>query len=144
MFVVVGSFLFFVLAASSSLEENEKLSFNQESPLIEQALLKIEKLENQIVLLKEMQERLPQPYPIGMVTIIASNVVDDWFNLNGKGLGEYAGWYICDGRNGTPDLKGKFLVGRNVLNDNSDYSHVGKTGGLEKVTLTEAQMPSHS
>ena len=79
-----------------------------------------------------------------MVTIIASTQVDDWFNLSGKGMSEYAGWYICDGRNGTPDLRGKFLVGRNVLNENSDYYQVGRTGGLEKVTLTEAQMPSHS
>ena len=48
--------------------------------------------------------------PRGTVLMIASAEIDDWFNLNGKGLGEYAGWYLCDGRNGTPDLRGRFVT----------------------------------
>jgi len=37
------------------------------------------------------------------------------------------GWAICDGTNGTPDLRGRFVVGFNA--GNPDYSTVGNTGG---------------
>ena len=52
------------------------------------------------------------------------------------------GWYICDGTNGTPDLRGMFIVGYDPRD--SEYNQVGKTGGTKNVILTEAQIPSHS
>ena len=52
------------------------------------------------------------------------------------------GWYICDGTNGTPDLRGMFIVGYDPRD--SEYNQVGKKGGLKSVTLTENQMPNHS
>ncbi|MDB0603200.1 hypothetical protein PL373_19115 [Tenacibaculum maritimum] len=52
-----------------------------------------------------------------------------------------AGWHLCDGQNGTADLRGKFIVGYNPADIDNDA--VGKTGGEKEVTLTEAQMPSH-
>ena len=52
------------------------------------------------------------------------------------------GWTLCNGSNGTPDLRGRFIVGYNP--SDSDYNTVGKTGGMKTVTLTTAQMPSHT
>ena len=49
-----------------------------------------------------------------------------------------AGWAICDGTNGTPDLRNRFIVGAGA-----SYG-VGATGGADTVTLTEAQMPKHT
>lgn len=49
-----------------------------------------------------------------------------------------AGWALCDGTNGTPDLRDRFIVGAG-----SAYG-VGDTGGSNTVTLTAAQMPEHS
>lgn len=51
------------------------------------------------------------------------------------------GWKLCDGTNGTPDLRSRFVVGYN--SSEADYNAVGKVGGAKDVTLTEAQMPSH-
>jgi microcystin-dependent protein len=51
-------------------------------------------------------------------------------------------WKVCDGSNGTPDLRGRFIVGYNSAD--ADYSSVGNTGGLKSVTLTTAQIPSHT
>lgn len=48
-----------------------------------------------------------------------------------------AGWHLCDGTNGTPDLRNRFIVGAG-----SEYS-VGATGGAKEVTLTVEQMPNH-
>lgn len=52
------------------------------------------------------------------------------------------GWYLCDGTNGTPDLRGMFIVGYDPRD--SEYNQVGKNGGLKNVTLTESQMPIHT
>lgn len=48
-----------------------------------------------------------------------------------------SGWVLCNGSNGTPDLRNRFVVGAG-----STYSP-GNTGGLDKVTLSLAEMPSH-
>lgn len=48
-----------------------------------------------------------------------------------------SGWALCNGSNGTPDLRNRFVVGAG-----STYSP-GNTGGLDKVTLSLAEMPSH-
>lgn len=48
------------------------------------------------------------------------------------------GWAVCDGQNGTPDLRGRFILGV------SETHPMGETGGAEEVTLTEGQMPSHN
>jgi microcystin-dependent protein len=48
------------------------------------------------------------------------------------------GWALCDGSNGTPDLRDRFIVGAGGA-----YSP-GNTGGAESVTLTVAQMPQHN
>ena len=50
------------------------------------------------------------------------------------------GFVLCDGSNGTPDLRGRFVVGHHP--SNNDYD-IDDTGGSESVTLTVAQMPSH-
>lgn len=49
-----------------------------------------------------------------------------------------AGWALCNGENGTPDLQNRFIMGA------SDQSTIGTTGGLKEVTLTADQMPQHS
>lgn len=48
------------------------------------------------------------------------------------------GWAVCDGQNGTPDLRGRFILGV------SETHPMGETGGAEEVTLTAEQMPSHN
>lgn len=48
------------------------------------------------------------------------------------------GWALCNGSNGTPDLRDRFIVG-----SGSSYS-LGAKGGSASVTLTTAQIPSHT
>jgi microcystin-dependent protein len=48
------------------------------------------------------------------------------------------GWVLCDGNNSTPDLRDRFIVGAG-----STYA-VDATGGSSTVTLTEANLPSHT
>lgn len=49
-----------------------------------------------------------------------------------------SGWHLCDGTDGTPDLRNRFIVGAG-----STYN-IGNVGGSDSVVLTENQMPSHT
>lgn len=48
------------------------------------------------------------------------------------------GWALCNGQNGTPDLRDRFIVGAG-----NSYA-VASTGGAATVALTVEQMPAHS
>jgi len=49
------------------------------------------------------------------------------------------GWAICDGNNGTPDLRDRFILGTSAVN-NTD---VTQTGGANSYYLSVAQLPVH-
>lgn len=55
-------------------------------------------------------------------------------------------WALCDGSNGTPDLRDRFIRGAGGSNDpgdtggSSDHNH----GGTNSTTLSTSQIPSHS
>ena len=49
-----------------------------------------------------------------------------------------AGWALCDGTNGTPDLRNKFVIGA------GDKYFAGNTGGTETVALNLEEIPSHN
>jgi len=53
-----------------------------------------------------------------------------------------AGWQLCDGTGGTPDLSGRFVVG--YKSDRPEYNEVGKIGGDDSITLQLNQIPSHN
>jgi hypothetical protein len=52
-------------------------------------------------------------------------------------------WKICDGQNGTPDLRDKFVlgVGSTVA---ASTANVDDTGGDNSISLSEGQMPAHN
>ena len=54
--------------------------------------------------------------------------------FNGKIKDIPSGWEICDGRNGTPNLIDRFILGSN---------YAGGMGGKSQVTLTVSQLPPH-
>lgn len=53
-----------------------------------------------------------------------------------------AGWALCDGTSGTPDLTGRFVVHADA--DTGGTYAPGDTGGADSVTLTESQIPAHT
>lgn len=74
---------------------------------------------------------------ISLVTesAVPSGVITMW---SGSLTSIPSGWALCDGQNGTPDLRDRFIVGAGSSYDPGD------TGGSDSVTLTESQIPSHS
>lgn len=53
-----------------------------------------------------------------------------------------SGWAICDGTNGTPDMRGRVAVG--VDTGQIEFDVLGEAGGAKTHTLTTAEMPSHT
>jgi microcystin-dependent protein len=49
-----------------------------------------------------------------------------------------AGWQLCDGTNGAPDLRDRFIMAAPTGQE------PGQTGGANQITLTTSNMPSHS
>lgn len=82
--------------------------------------------------------------PIGGIIMYSGSLAE----FDGTGLGLVAsdkmGWGLCNGNNGTPDLKGKFIVGYDP--GDGDYDAIGKIGGEKEHTLTsvESGLPAHN
>lgn len=51
-------------------------------------------------------------------------------------------WRLCDGTNSTPDLRGRNLMGAGQ-GDGLTQRIFGSVGGVEKITITGSQLPSH-
>ncbi len=71
--------------------------------------------------------QLSYPLPVGVICL--------W---SGAITSIPTGWVLCNGSNGTPDLRDRFVVGAGTT-----YS-VGNTGGAASVQLTTGQLPAHS
>ena len=57
------------------------------------------------------------------------------------------GWALCDGENGTPDLRDRFIIGaggRYASGVQGGVETVTPTGTVQPTTLTTAQMPNHA
>jgi microcystin-dependent protein len=51
------------------------------------------------------------------------------------------GWAICDGTNGTPDMRGRVPVG--IDTGQTEFDTLGEAGGAKTHTLTTAELASH-
>jgi microcystin-dependent protein len=60
------------------------------------------------------------------------------------------GWALCDGNNGTPDLRARFILGRdprggkNAKVTGDDYNIMKGVGGNQTHQLSVGEMPAHS
>ena len=69
------------------------------------------------------------------ITSLPSGIIAMW---SGTASNIPTGWLLCDGSNGTPDLRDRFIVGAG-----STYSPKA-TGGEATHKLTTAEMPNHN
>ena len=75
----------------------------------------------------------------GATSLVPSGVILMW---SGSIDSIPAGFLICDGTNGTPDLTGRFVVHADA--DSGGTYAPGDTGGANAVTLSTSQIPSHT
>jgi microcystin-dependent protein len=82
-------------------------------------------------------------YPKGTILIYTGSLSSALFNNQGKGLvgTPVEGWHVCNGNNGTPDMRGMFVVGGSA--NTNEYQMTGNFGGEDKPVLIKAQMAKH-
>lgn len=75
----------------------------------------------------------------------------DMSNFDDTGLGtkgtELDGWALCNGKNGTPDLRGKFIVGGDKSSNRPEYRSIGpdsKNLGKSSYKVDINTMPKHN
>jgi len=73
--------------------------------------------------------------PMLSFAVVPSGVITMW---SGSATSVPVGWTLCDGTDGTPDLRDRFIVGAGGA-----YAS-GDTGGTDEVQLTESEIPSHN
>jgi microcystin-dependent protein len=80
------------------------------------------------------------------------------FSGSGLGIGDLSGFALCDGRNGTVNLVGQFLIGFDKNSNttpvdlssvtltglSSNYGKLKNKGGFNNVTLEEVNLPPHN
>lgn len=86
--------------------------------------------------------------PIGDVKMRTATT--DRFDGTGLGKWELKGWALCNGANGTFDLRSRFIVGYDPRNTDpggnlwdSAYNTPGAAGGEKAHTLTIPELPAH-
>ena len=71
-------------------------------------------------------------------TVVPRGVIWMW---NSSATTIPTGWQLCDGSNGTPDLRGQFVIAS--TGDTGTYI-AGNTGGSSSTTLTLNNLPTHA
>lgn len=79
------------------------------------------------------------------------------FDASGAGIGDWDRIFLCNGENGTPDLRGRVIVGTNdgsMLGGQMDTAvapsttnptyTIGSTHGNNSIVLSTGQLPAHS
>jgi microcystin-dependent protein len=76
---------------------------------------------------------------VGVQTAVGTTIPTGMISLWYGSIGSVpSGWYLCDGSNGTPDLRDKFIIGAG-----GSYA-VAATGGASSATLTINNLPAHT
>ena len=68
---------------------------------------------------------------VGQIVMFSGS--ESKFDSNGVGLGSFKGWQLCNGNNGSPNLRGKFIVGLDERNSgqDADFDEIGDSGGTK-------------
>ena len=76
----------------------------------------------------------------GNISVIPNGIIVMW---GGAVSAIPSGWNLCDGTNGTVDLRSKFVVCADSDTSGTDYQ-TANIAGSDTVTLLEANLPAHN
>ncbi|MDO1449586.1 hypothetical protein Q0590_25135 [Rhodocytophaga aerolata] len=113
----------------------EQIAITQED--LELAQDDIADLQDRVAVLEE------QASPVGSIIMVDGDSIAYFDVVTGLGDDIYVNWALCDGQNGTPDLRGKFIAGYDPDQGPGGDYFIEAEGGEERVTLAEEEVPAH-
>ena len=104
--------------------------------------------QNKAVEVRNVLEPLrAEVFKIGKIELFyyTNQYIIDNFDSTGLGINNETGNALCNGNNGTVDLRRRGAIGYDstAYTSGYDYSLIGNQIGVENVTLTIPQIPSH-
>jgi hypothetical protein len=96
-------------------------------------------LNNTILNNIKINKTLSLTNKLSALILLPPNMIIIWYDTNIPD-----GWVICDGTNGTPDLRGRMILGADNRNNNFKFGANPSYGGTEAETISTTQMPYHS
>ena len=87
-------------------------------------------------------------FKTGMIMLWSGAIAGNLDGTNGLGVGPLLGWALCNGSNGTPDLRNRFVVGAGTGSsytqgqaDNRANANSHDHGGTNNYTLVNSDLP---
>lgn len=127
-------FITAVLAAGSgTLPPNDSVTLDMQNSLVKTGLLASLTTTAKTSLVAAINELVSSI--AGSTHTIPTGLIAQWHGLISA---IPSGWSLCDGTNGTPDLRSKFIMGA------QDQAGMNASGGSNTTTLTTTQLPAHT
>ncbi len=97
-----------------------------------------------VKLMNSTMGRQDIPSPPGTIIMYVGEVTNELFDGDGTGKNKMQGWQICNGKNESPDLSGRFIVGAKFENPNTFQSNIEESGGENTISIDMSQIYPHS
>jgi microcystin-dependent protein len=127
---LIGAVLFETSSASSS------------SPLVEHLQISNEAVQNVGSIYNEDKMIIKDLDVTGLLNAGTINLLPAGVIVAWRGDAPPTGWALCDGANGTPDLRGRFILGSGQ-GTNLTNRAINTVGGEEKHQLLVNELPRH-
>jgi microcystin-dependent protein len=141
--IVLFLAVIYIIFRLPSMEQMSNIDLATENKIREIYKIDTDAIRNLSNLAKDLTVNNKLKVPGGLEIDGALNFLPKGCIIAWTGTTAPAGWALCNGENGTPDLRGRFILGLGHSQGLSDRP-INQRGGAETHTLTVNEIPAHN